>query len=147
MEFLEEFKLPNKYSIFDLDYYRKKPEVFAKFAKEFLMHEDHDGVILNQPKLTHKFVKYLNNNDMLYRYFTSNIENSEEGILPKIKVCHVYGAMKTFENERRNQTACSKCGKMEKTYKLLSSFHNMNVPRCKADISYEEIFSEINKEK
>ena len=59
-EFLYEFKLPNGgKSIFDLEYFKKKPEAFTKFAKEFLVHEDFDGVYLNQVKLTHIFARYL----------------------------------------------------------------------------------------
>ena len=75
---LKEFELPSPESIFDIEFFKKKPEAFTKFAKEFLIHEDSDGVFLNQPKLTHKLVKYLSDNGLLYRYFTSNIENSEE---------------------------------------------------------------------
>jgi len=77
-EFLSEYKLPTPQSIFDIEFFKKKPEAFTKFAKEFLIHEDSDGVFLNQPKLTHKLVKYLSDKNLLYRYFTSNIENSEE---------------------------------------------------------------------
>ena len=59
-EFLYEFKLPNGgKSIFDLEYFKKRPEAFTKFAKEFLVHEDFDGVYLNQVKLTHIFARYL----------------------------------------------------------------------------------------
>ena len=101
-EFLSEYKLPSPQSIFDLDYFKKKPEAFTKFAKEFLIHADSDGVYLNQPKLTHKLVKYLSDRNLLYRYFTSNIENSEEQLLQKQRTVHVYGAMKTFEDEEYN---------------------------------------------
>lgn len=118
-EFLSEYKLPTPQSLFDLEFYKKKPEAFTKFAKEFLMHEDSDGVYLNQPKLTHKFVKYLADNNLLYRYFTSNIENSEEQLLPKKRIVHAYGAIKTFEDDSMNSQPCMKCGKEDKIYKQM----------------------------
>ena len=46
-EFLSEFKLPTPQSLFDVEFHKKKPEAFTKFAKEFLIHEDSDGIFLN----------------------------------------------------------------------------------------------------
>ena len=142
-EFLSDYKLPAPQSIFDLEFYKKKPEAFTKFAKEFLIHEDSDGVFLNQPKLSHKLVKYLSDKNLLYRYFTSNIENSEEQLLPKKRTVHAYGAMKIFEDDQFNSQSCVKCGKEEKTYKLLASLQGNSVLRCRADIKQDEIFNEV----
>lgn len=78
-EFLQEFRLPQGgRAIFDLDYFKRKPDAFVKFAKEFLIHEDYDGVYLNQVKLAHIFTRLLHDRNQLQKYYTINLENSEE---------------------------------------------------------------------
>ena len=82
-------------AIFDLDYFKRKPDAFVKFAKEFLIHEDYDGVYLNQVKLSHIFARLIQDRNQLMRYYTINLENSEEQLLSMNKVVHIYGALTT----------------------------------------------------
>ncbi len=60
-EFLAEFKLPNSKSLFDLEFFKKRPEVFIKFAKEFLIHDSGEAMapLINKPKISHQFAAYL----------------------------------------------------------------------------------------
>ena len=60
---------------------------------------------------------------------------------------HAYGAMKTFENEEFNCIACVKCGKEEKSIKLLQSLQTNTILRCRADIKQDEIFNEVQQQK
>lgn len=66
------------------------------------------------------------------RYYTINLENSEEQLLSMNKVVHIYGALTTksvepkFDEEDKVQTstvttACSKCGKEESVHKLVAN--------------------------
>jgi len=36
-DFLKEFNIPRPEMVFDVEFYRKKPEAFSKLAKEFLI--------------------------------------------------------------------------------------------------------------
>ena len=51
--------------------------------------------------------------------------------------------MKNDDNQ--GHVFCAKCGKDEKTSKLLSTLKNNNVLRCKEDIRQDEIFEEQAK--
>ena len=55
-EFLEDFKLPKPESLFELEYYKSKPEAFTKFAQQFLVNESL-GVV--DPTVAHKLTEYL----------------------------------------------------------------------------------------
>lgn len=131
-------------SIFDLEYFKKRPEAFTKFAKEFLVHEDFDGVYLNQVKLTHIFARLLQDEKRLRMYFTVNLENSEEQLLPISKVVHIYGALtnKRQDLELPVTTACVKCGKEESVEKLIANLQNRNILRCREEKKTEQLFTE-----
>ena len=111
-KFLSEYKLPAPQSLFELDFYKKRPEAFSKFANEFLFPND------ESTQLTHKFVKYLNDRDLLSKYFTSNIENTEGKLIPKAKIVHTYGALKD-DPRMVSHVYCTKCGKEEQTSQFL----------------------------
>ena len=66
-------------------------------------------------------------------------------MLPKKRTVHVYGAMKTYEDDQYNSEPCVKCGKEEKTYKLLTGLQSGSVLRCRADIKQDEIFNEVQQ--
>lgn len=74
---------------------------------------------------------------MLSKYFTSNIENTEEKLIPKEKTVHVYGAMKD-DSHMVNQVYCTKCGKEEVTSHFLSGLKDIGVPRCRGEIKKGE---------
>ena len=69
---LAEFELPKPESMFDIAYFKDKPEAFYKLAKDFL---DLDKF---QPTLTHYFIKLLQNKGILQINMTQNIDNLEQ---------------------------------------------------------------------
>ena len=108
------------------------------------MHEDFDGVYLNQVKLTHIFARYLLDRQQLRQYFTVNLENSEEQILPMERVCHIYGALSTKrpDSEAPVITCCSKCGKEQSIDKLIANLQTRNVFRCREERKNENLFTD-----
>ena len=68
---LKEYNLPKPEAIFTIDYFRKKPEPFYRFCKNF----DLSAIT---PTPTHYFIKLLQNKGMLWKCMTQNIDNLEE---------------------------------------------------------------------
>jgi NAD-dependent SIR2 family protein deacetylase len=87
--------------VFDLDFFKRKPEAFTKLAREFLVQkkqeqqEETDADYSWTSGLTpsHEFVKLLNEHGVLYKYFTVNIDNSESKFLSQEKLVQLYGAV------------------------------------------------------
>ena len=69
---LQEFDLPTPESIFDIDFFKQKPEAFYKLAKDFLDTSKY------QPTYVHHFCKMLQDKGLVKYYFTQNIDNLEE---------------------------------------------------------------------
>ncbi|KAL1461947.1 hypothetical protein WDU94_013809 [Cyamophila willieti] len=67
---LEKYKLPNPMAIFELGYFRQRPEAFFTLAKEL-----YPGSF--KPTPCHYFLKLLDDKDLLLRHFTQNIDNLE----------------------------------------------------------------------
>ena len=117
--FLEEIKLIDPNAIFTLDFFRRRPEAFVRFAKAFLISDASGHRAYIHPNLTHYLAKMLNDRNMLKSYFTMNIDNLEEDFLPAEKVTHVYGAVNLSKevvvdnSARQIAPQCSKCGKFE----------------------------------
>jgi len=68
---LAEYNLPSKESIFEINYFKEKPEVWYKFAKTFNL----SGF---NPTPTHFFLKLLQDKGVLWKIITQNIDNLEE---------------------------------------------------------------------
>ncbi len=82
---LGEYDLPYPQAIFELGYFRDKPEAFYKLAKDL-----YPG--LYAPTPTHYFIKLLHDRGMLRRCFTQNIDSLECATgLPKDKVVAAHG--------------------------------------------------------
>lgn len=64
---LGKYKLPRAEAVFELDYFRKKPEAFTMLAKELWPTNF-------RPTPAHLFVKLLQDRGMLLRHFTQNID-------------------------------------------------------------------------
>ena len=69
---LKEFNLPSPESIFDIEFFKEKPEAFYKLANGFLD--------MNKFKATyvHHFCKMLLDKGYVKYYLTQNIDNLEE---------------------------------------------------------------------
>ena len=82
--------------MFDLDFFRRKPEAFTKLANEFLIQKKQPGVGETDVETeyswtteltpTHKFIQALNKIGILDKYFTINIENTESRFLHQSKL-------------------------------------------------------------
>jgi NAD-dependent SIR2 family protein deacetylase len=100
--------MPKPESLFELDYYKSKPEAFTKFANQFLINESL-GVV--DPTVTHILAEYLSKNKLLMKYFTINIENTEMKLkIPDTLITHVLGRVSPFGN-KLPASYCLKCNK------------------------------------
>ena len=107
-EFLEDFKLPKPESLFELEYYKTKPEAFTKFAHQFLVNESL-GVV--DPTVSHKLSEYFAKRQMLMKYFTVNIENTEMKLkIADSLITHVLGRISQF-GAKLPASYCLKCNK------------------------------------
>ena len=69
---LKKYNLPYPEAIFDIHYFRARPEPFYEWAKEFF-----PGVNY-QPNDAHWFIKKLHDHKKLLRFFTQNIDGLEK---------------------------------------------------------------------
>ena len=87
---LKKFNLPYPEAIFDIRYFRSKPEPFYEWAKEFF-----PGVNY-QPNDAHWFIKRLHDHQKLLRLFTQNIDGLERLTdLPDEKLVFAHGSFST----------------------------------------------------
>ena len=87
---LQKYGLPYPEAIFEVNYYRKKPEPFISLA-----HELWPG-IQYKPTLTHHFLKLLADKNLLLRIYSQNIDGLEflAGI-PEDKLVECHGHFRT----------------------------------------------------
>lgn len=78
---LEKYDLPTPESIFDINFFKERPEAFCRLAKELF-----PGNF--KPTTTHHFIRLLQDKKLLHRCFTQNIDNLERlaGIRPDLLV-------------------------------------------------------------
>ena len=82
---LGEYDLPYPQAIFEIDYFRAKPQPFYKLARVLL-----PGTY--RPTPTHHFIKLLHDKGVLLRCFTQNIDSLERAAgLPTDKVVAAHG--------------------------------------------------------
>lgn len=67
---LKQYDLPTPEALFTLDFFRKKPQAFYQFSKEF-------DLTKFDPTPTHYFVKLLEEKNILRLCMTQNIDNLE----------------------------------------------------------------------
>jgi NAD-dependent deacetylase sirtuin 2 len=93
---LQKFNLPNPEAIFTLDFFKQNPQPFYTLVKELL-----PGSF--QPSTTHKFIKLLEDQKMLLRCYTQNIDGLEQiaGVSPNL-IFQVHGGF--------NDAHCVECG-------------------------------------
>ncbi|XP_075698804.1 NAD-dependent protein deacetylase sirtuin-1 [Rhinoderma darwinii] len=79
--------LPNPQAMFDIEYFRKDPRPFFKFAKEIFPGQF-------KPSLCHKFIAMLDKEGKLLRNYTQNIDTLEQVAgIQRIIQCHGSFAM------------------------------------------------------
>ena len=96
---LQTYNLPFPEAVFDLDYFRQKPQAFLSLARDIW-----PGMVAeHSPTLTHSFLALLEEKKVMLRCYTQNIDGLEflAGVPPKRLVeCH--GHFRT--------ASCTQCG-------------------------------------
>ncbi|XP_051883373.1 NAD-dependent protein deacetylase sirtuin-1 isoform X2 [Pristis pectinata] len=106
--------LPDPHAMFDIEYFRKDPRPFFKFAKEI-----YPGQF--QPSLCHKFIALLDKQERLLRNYTQNIDTLEQVAgIRRIVECHGSFAM----------ASCLMCKYKVDCEAIREEVFNQVVPRC-----------------
>ncbi|KAM8924131.1 NAD-dependent protein deacetylase sirtuin-1 [Pelodytes ibericus] len=106
--------LPNPQAMFDIEYFRKDPRPFFKFAKEIFPGQF-------QPSLCHKFIAMLDKEGKLLRNYTQNIDTLEQVAgIERIIQCHGSFAM----------ASCLICKYKVDCEAVREDIFNQIVPRC-----------------
>ncbi|XP_071985748.1 NAD-dependent protein deacetylase sirtuin-1 [Engystomops pustulosus] len=106
--------LPNPQAMFDIEYFRKDPRPFFKFAKEIFPGQF-------QPSLCHKFIAMLDKEGKLLRNYTQNIDTLEQVAgIQRIIQCHGSFAM----------ASCLICKHKVDCEAVREDIFNQIVPRC-----------------
>ncbi len=83
---LEKYELPRPESMFEIKYFKKRPEAFFDLAKELLPGR-------HVPTRTHAFLKLLSNKGLLRRTYTQNIDGLERlAGIPERKIVEAHGS-------------------------------------------------------
>uniref|UniRef100_A0A8C2J9N9 protein acetyllysine N-acetyltransferase n=1 Tax=Cyprinus carpio TaxID=7962 RepID=A0A8C2J9N9_CYPCA len=115
--------LPDPQAMFDIDYFRRDPRPFFKFAKEIFPGQF-------QPSPCHRFISMLDKKGRLLRNYTQNIDTLEQVAgIQKIIQCH--GSFAT--------ASCLVCKHKVDCEAVREEIFNQVVPhcpRCPADVPY-----------
>lgn len=116
---LGEYNLPNPMAIFDISYFQKNPEPFFVLAKKLFPKEF-------EPTLSHKFIKLLDDNVLLLRHYTQNVDTLEHKVgLPESKIVEAHGSFK--------KSHCLGC-KTEYSYEWTKEkVFSDTVPKCEKE--------------
>ncbi|XP_078499330.1 NAD-dependent protein deacetylase sirtuin-1 [Lissotriton helveticus] len=106
--------LPDPQAMFDIDYFKKDPRPFFKFAKEI-----YPGQF--QPSLCHKFIAMLDKDRKLLRNYTQNIDTLEQVAgIQRVIQCHGSFA----------SASCLTCRYKVDSEAVRGDIFNQVVPRC-----------------
>ena len=111
---LARYQLPNAEAIFDIDYFRQRPEPFCHLARELT-----GGAW--QPSAGHHFIRRLEQQGKLLRAFTQNIDGLDRLAGTKALVeCH--GTFRT--------ASCIDCHRPRDASLVLAEIQHGRVPHC-----------------
>ncbi|XP_039267716.2 NAD-dependent protein deacetylase sirtuin-2-like [Styela clava] len=113
---LQKFDLPSPQSIFEISYFKQKPEAFFTLAKELYPGEF-------KPTISHYFIKLLETKKLLLRAYTQNIDTLERvaGISDD-KIVEAHGTFHTSH--------CLSCGKSYTQSWMRDVIFKDEIPRC-----------------
>lgn len=113
---LARLKLPHAEAVFDISYFRSKPEPFYVLARELYPGKFH-------PTISHAFIALLAEKGLLDTLFTQNIDCLERRAgVPGDKVVEAHGS---FATQR-----CIECKKEFDADKMIEHVDRGEVPRC-----------------
>eukprot|EP00735_Rhodelphis_limneticus_P011685 TRINITY_DN4819_c0_g1::TRINITY_DN4819_c0_g1_i1::g.995::m.995 TRINITY_DN4819_c0_g1::TRINITY_DN4819_c0_g1_i1::g.995 ORF type:complete len:688 (-),score=73.41,sp/A0A0G2JZ79/SIR1_RAT/59.32/5e-100,SIR2/PF02146.12/9.6e+03,SIR2/PF02146.12/1.2e-60,TPP_enzyme_M/PF00205.17/0.38,TPP_enzyme_M/PF00205.17/1.2,Rep_fac_C/PF08542.6/0.11 TRINITY_DN4819_c0_g1_i1:242-2305(-) len=112
---LKEFNLPDPQAMFDIDFFRKNPVPFFRFAKQI-----YPGTYY--PSQSHRFIRLLQDKSKLLRNYTQNIDTLEQVTgISKVVQCH--GSFAT--------ASCTRCHRKVQADVIREEIMNMKVPYCR----------------
>jgi NAD-dependent SIR2 family protein deacetylase len=117
---LQKYSLPYPEAIFDINFYRKRPQAFVTLA-----HELWPG-LKHSPTLTHSFLKLLSDKGLLLRNYTQNIDGLEHlAGLPTEKLIECHGHFRT--------ASCVDCAKPAPAIAVKKTIvESKEAPLCKS---------------
>mmetsp|Transcript_20070 Transcript_20070/g.42432 ORF Transcript_20070/g.42432 Transcript_20070/m.42432 type:complete len:490 (-) Transcript_20070:1420-2889(-) len=115
---LQKYGLPYPEAIFEINYYRRKPDAFVSLARELW------PGIKYKPTLTHHFIKVLADKGLLLRIYSQNIDGLEFlAEIPEDKLVECHGHFRT--------ASCIDCHKPADAEKVKSAIVDRGVtPKC-----------------
>lgn len=113
---LEKYNLPYPQAIFELDYFKKRPEPFFLLAKEL-----YPGNY--KPTPSHYFIKLLCDKDLLLRNYTQNIDGLE--VVAGVDEDQVIAAHGTF-----HVSHCTECQKEHEEAWMKEKIFASQIPKC-----------------
>ncbi|CAO3568021.1 unnamed protein product [Mortierella alpina] len=112
---LSEFELDDPQQMFDLEFFRERPEIFYSFAREIFP----SNFI---PSPSHYFIRLLEEQGSLLRNYTQNIDTLEQKAgIQKVLQCH--GSFAT--------ASCVRCGHQVQGDEIKDSIFKQEVAYCK----------------
>jgi len=114
---LQKYGLPYPTAVFELEYFKTRPEPFYALAKEL-----YPGNF--NPTLVHYFIKLLHEKKVLLRNFTQNIDTLE-------RVAGVDGEMLVEAHGSFAEAHCIQCKKAEDIDEVKKAVFASTVPKCK----------------
>ncbi|KAG0380387.1 NAD-dependent histone deacetylase sir2 [Mortierella sp. AD032] len=112
---LSEFELDDPQQMFDLDFFRERPEIFYSFAREIFPSNF-------TPSPSHYFIKLLEDNGKLLRNYTQNIDTLEQKAgIHSVLQCH--GSFAT--------ASCVRCKNQVQGDEIKESIFKQEVAYCK----------------
>ena len=117
---LQKFDLDYPEQVFELDYFKRKPEPFLSLSREL-----HPAKYL--PTMTHAFLRLLHDKGLLLRCFTQNIDTLERRAgLPDEAMVEAHGSFATVHCISKS------CGQEYEAEEFSRAVDNKDVPRCEA---------------
>ncbi|KAG0024446.1 NAD-dependent histone deacetylase sir2 [Podila clonocystis] len=113
---LSEFELDEPQQMFDLEFFRERPEIFYSFAREIFPSNF-------TPSPSHYFIKLIEDQGRLLRNYTQNIDTLEQKAgIQNVLQCH--GSFAT--------ASCIRCGTQVKGDDIKDSIFKQEVAYCKS---------------
>ncbi|KAG0337720.1 NAD-dependent histone deacetylase sir2 [Podila horticola] len=113
---LSEFELDEPQQMFDLEFFRERPEIFYSFAREIFPSNF-------TPSPSHYFIKLIEDQGRLLRNYTQNIDTLEQKAgIQNVLQCH--GSFAT--------ASCIRCGNQVKGDDIKDSIFKQEVAYCKS---------------
>jgi len=113
---LARLNLPYPEAVFEINFFRRKPEPFYALAQELYPDKF-------RPTLTHSFIRLLSSKSLLHTCFTQNIDTLERRAgVPAEKIVEAHGSFATQK--------CIDCHKPYDGTKMKEAIMNKQIPRC-----------------